>query len=270
MHPWLDRFFLSDPDEAQSQSSRLAKLIPNMVTIGSMASGLTAIQKAVAGEWEISVLLILVACILDTLDGALARLLNASSKFGAELDSLSDFLSFGVAPAMILYLWVLQDAGRIGWMAALIFVIACGLRLARYNTMLDEKDNTPEWARNFFSGVPAPAGAGLVLAPMIFAFLIDEDMSEFSYATPAIGLWAICIAALMVSQIPTFSSKQLRLPTRSSMPVLACAALVIALLIHAPWMTLAVFLVIYAVSIPLAMRVYKKREDSAEKKSTDA
>ncbi len=259
----LDRFFLSDPNEERTQSTRIAKLIPNMVTIGSMAAGLTAMQKAIDGQFQDAVLLILVACILDTLDGALARLLNATSKFGAELDSLSDFLSFGVAPAMILYLWVLQDAGRIGWMAALVFVIACGLRLARFNTMQAANDR-PEWARYFFSGVPAPAGAGLVLAPMIFDFLIDVDMGSFSFATPLIGLWAILVAVLMVSQLPTFSSKQIRIPARSTVPLLAFVALVIAALIHAPWPTLSLFLCIYTASLPLSWRVYKRREKRAE------
>lgn len=259
MLKWLDRFFLPDPEDQKGEAGRIAKLIPNIVTIGAMAAGLTAVQNAINTEWRAAVLLILVAATLDALDGALARLLNAESKFGAELDSLSDFLSFGVAPAMIMYLWVLQDAGKIGWMAALIYVIACGLRLARYNTMLDHKDSKPEWAKYFFAGVPAPAGAGLMLTPMIFAFLIDEDMSDFAAATPLIGIWAMVVAALMVSQLPTFSSKQIRLPTRSSMPVLAFVALLIALLIHAPWLTMSLFLLVYLASIPVAYKVYERR-----------
>lgn len=259
----LDRFFLSDPKEERTQANRIARLVPNMVTLGSMAAGLTAMQKAISGQWQAAVLLILVACIMDMLDGALARLLNATSKFGAELDSLSDFLSFGVAPAMIMYLWVLQAAGKIGWMAALVFVIACGLRLARFNTMSAANDR-PEWAKYFFTGVPAPAGAGLMLAPMIFAFLINTDMSEFAFATPLIGLWTICVACLMVSQLPTFSSKQIRLPARSSMPVLATVGLVIAALIHAPWPSLSLFVMIYAASLPLSWRVYKRREQRAQ------
>jgi CDP-diacylglycerol--serine O-phosphatidyltransferase len=260
----FDRFFLSDPhDKKQGGGRNLAKLLPNIVTLGSVAAGLTAIQKAIAEQWEFAVLLILVACILDTLDGALARLLKAASKFGAELDSLSDFLSFGVAPAMILYLWVLNDAGRIGWIAGLVFVIACALRLARYNTMIEDTDDRPEWARYFFAGVPAPAGAGLVLAPMIFAFLIAQDMSSFSFATPLIGLWVLVVALLMVSRIPTFSSKQIRVPSQATIPMLGLVGLFLAALIHAPWMTLSICVTVYAVSLPLAWRIYKKRERRA-------
>lgn len=258
---WIDRFFLSDPEENNEEKKRFARLVPNMVTIGSMAAGLTAIQKAVNMQWEQAVILILIATILDTLDGALARLLNATSKFGAELDSLSDFLSFGVAPAIIMYLWVLHDAGKIGWIAVLIYVIAAGLRLARYNVSIEQKEDKPEWARNFFAGVPAPAGAGLMLAPMIFAFLIDDDMSDFAVATPLLALWAIIVAGFMVSSIPTFSSKQLRMPTKSTMPILAIVGLIIALLIHATWVTLSIFLVIYAISIPLSIRVYLMRAE---------
>lgn len=268
----FERFFVSNPDDEPAQSVRFAKLIPNMLTLCSMAAGLTAIQKAIAGQWEYSVLAILVACILDLLDGAMARLLNAASKFGAELDSLSDFLSFGVAPAMILYLWVLNDAGRLGWMAALIFVMASGLRLARYNAMLEDTEK-PEWAKYFFQGVPAPAGAGLALAPMIFAFLIDQNMSEYAFATPLIAVWTMITAALMVGQSPTFSSKQIRLPSGSTIPTLVVVVLIIASLIHAPWVTLSIFVTIYALSVPLARGVYKRRERAAaqeEKKAKKA
>jgi CDP-diacylglycerol--serine O-phosphatidyltransferase len=269
MRKWLDKFFLPDAEDSaeghkdKSDSRRISKLIPNMVTLGSVAAGLTAIQKAVNEQWETAVLLILVATILDTLDGAVARLLNASSKFGAELDSLSDFLSFGVAPAMIMFLWVLQDAGKVGWIAVLIYVIASALRLARYNVSIGTKEDKPEWARNFFAGVPAPAASGLMLAPMIVAFLINEDMSDFSVATPLLALWSIVIAGLMVSSIPTFSSKQISLPTRSSMPILALVGLIIALLISAPWLSLTIFLGIYTLSIPIAIRVYMRREARA-------
>lgn len=262
---WIDKFFLPDAGEhGEGQSLRIAKLLPNMVTLGSMAAGLTAIQKAVNGQWHVAASLILIAALLDALDGALARLLNAASKFGAELDSLSDFLSFGVAPAMIMYLWVLQDAGKIGWMAAMIFVIASGLRLARYNTMLESKEKAPEWGKNFFFGVPAPAGAGLMLLPIIWAFLIDEDMSDFAVAIPLIAVWAMIVAGLMVSQIPTFSSKQIRVPTRSSMPVLALVGLLIALLIQAPWLSLSIFLSLYLLTIPVSYRVYNRRKKRAK------
>jgi len=217
-------------------------------------------------RWHDAVLLILIATILDTLDGAIARLLNATSKFGAELDSLADFLSFGVAPATLMYLWILEDAGRVGWVAALVFVICSALRLARFNVQSDDTDKKPEWARKFFSGVPAPAGSGLILLPIIVYLQIDMDLSEYSFASPLIGLWTLIIAGLMVSNIPTFSSKQIRLPG-GLIPSLAIAGLFIALLVHAPWVTLTVFGLLYAAMIPVSMQVYNKREKRASNKN---
>lgn len=258
----LKDFFMTDPDkdEEVKQEKQLRKLIPNMITLSSMVCGLTAIQMAIGDEWRNAVLLILAATILDTLDGALARLLNATSKFGAELDSLADFLSFGVAPATIMYLWILDDAGRVGWIAALVFAIASALRLARFNAGHEMQDEKPEWGKYFFEGVPAPAGSGLMLLPLIMYLHIDMDLSEYAYASPLIGIWTLIIAALMVSRIPTFSSKQLKLPsTIGIIPTLAVVGLLIALLVHAPWITLSILAIIYASLIPVSYRVYQLR-----------
>ncbi len=263
----LRHFFITDPDkdDSKGRDKQLRKLIPNIITLASIICGLTAIHAAIDAHWNNAILLIFVACVLDTLDGAMARLLNATSKFGAELDSLADFLSFGIAPAIIMYLWVLDEAGRVGWIASLVFVIASALRLARFNAQSEERETKPDWAKYFFSGVPAPAGAGLVLLPLIIYLHIDADMSDFNFATPVIGLWTLCIAGLMVSRIPTFSSKQIRLPSVGVIPILAVVGFVIATIIHAPWITLSVFGILYALSIPISIRVYMARKKRTKK-----
>ena len=165
--------------ETKSKRPRLKRLhinrmIPNILTLMAMSAGLTAIRFALQERWEFAAYAILIAAILDTLDGRVARILKGSSKFGAELDSLSDFLSFGIAPAMMLYLWAMQDTGRFGWALTLLYAVACALRLARFNTQIEEPD-APAWTKNFFSGVPSPAGAGLVLMPLILSFLIGDE-----------------------------------------------------------------------------------------------
>lgn len=262
----LKDYFIPDPSNDKKKELSLRKLIPNIITLTSMICGLTAIQYAIQGRWEGATLLIIAATFLDMMDGAMARLLNASSKFGAELDSLSDFLSFGVAPATLMYLWILSEAGKVGWIAALVFVIATALRLARFNIQSDNPEDKPEWGRYFFSGVPAPAGAGLILLPIIFYFQINTDLSEYAYASPLIGLWTLIIAGLMISRLPTFSSKQIRVPSGTTIPSLAIFALTAAMLIHAPWITLSIFGVIYIALLPVSYRVYKKRELRSRKK----
>jgi CDP-diacylglycerol--serine O-phosphatidyltransferase len=180
----------------------------------------------------------------------MARLLKADSPFGAMLDTLSDFLAFGVAPSILLYTWVLEESGRIGWMAMIFFTCATALRLARFNV---EIGKLPEWHKGFFSGVPTPAGAGLALMPMIVWFHYPHFFSEFSAASPLVGMWMMVIAGLMVSRIPTFSIKTLAFPSKLAMPILACAALVMAMLVSAPWSTLAVMGAVYIASIPFSV-----------------
>lgn len=263
----LNDFFITDPVSDRKRDRNLRRLIPNIITLLSMICGLTSIQYAIQGRWQDAALLVIVATLLDMLDGAVARLLKAASKFGAELDSLSDFLSFGVAPATIMYLWILSDAGRIGWIAALVFVIATALRLARFNIQSADPEGVPEWGRYFFSGVPAPAGAGLILLPMILYFHLDTDLSAYNFASPLIGLWTLLVAGLMISRLPTFSSKQIRLPIGSMILTLSIFGLGAAMLIHAPWITLSVFGLVYILSLPVSYRVYKAREKRAGKKA---
>lgn len=254
----------SEADSHDSAFAALHKLVPNILTLMALTAGLTGIQFAMNGEWEKAVLSIVVAAVLDALDGATARLLNATSEFGAQLDSFSDFLAFGVAPALILYLWVLEESGKVGWIAMLVYAVACAMRLARYNIAKPATEGV--WARGFFAGVPAPGGAGLVFLPMFIWFLDPDFFEGFAAANFFIGLWVIGCAAMMVSRIPTWSSKQLKLPAKMAMPALAFAAIMIAALIQAPWPTLTIVSLIYIATIPMAIRHFRKivRENKEE------
>lgn len=256
----LSDYFITDPHEIVNDDpapqQRLRRIIPNLLTLCGLAAGLLAIQKAMLGAWDMAVLLVVFAAVVDAMDGAMARLLNATSRFGAELDSLADFLSFGVAPALIIYLWALSDAGPLGWVATLVFAMACALRLARFNSM-SEDDPRPVWARKFFMGVPAPGAAGLALMPVIFSQAVPETR-ELAPLAPFIGVWMLIVAALMVSRMPTFSSKQIKLPKSPVVPVLAFAIVLIASMVHAPWTTLSVISAIYVCLIPVGWQTYNR------------
>lgn len=237
------------------------RLIPNILTVTALCAGLTAILYGVQGKWQLAVAAILIAGLLDALDGRIARLLGGATKFGAELDSLSDFVSFGVAPPVLLFLWTLQEVrGPAGWVIALIFAVCSALRLARFNTRLGVSD-MPEWAGNFFTGVPAPAGGGLLLLPMILSFEFDRTF----FANPFVnGALAIIVSYLMISRIPTFSFKNIRVPHRLVMPLLLLVGLIVALLATATWLTVSGMLIVYIFSIPLAVRSYRRLASPAD------
>ncbi len=239
------------------------KFVPNLLTLMAMASGITAIQTAIHaaynnGSWEVPVFFILVAGILDLLDGAVARLMKATSDFGAQLDSFSDFLSFGVAPAFILYLWVLNDAGKLGWIATLIFAMAVALRLARFNIKLENNDK-PDWAKKYFEGVPSPLGAALALLPIAIWIQTPETFEDLKYATPLVAVWTMIVASLMISRLPTFSSKQIKVPSKMALPMMGIATFLIAALLHAPWITLTMLVGIYIFLIPVSIIKYKSK-----------
>ncbi len=241
----------------------LHRMVPNLVTLTALAAGLTAIQLAYNGLWDRAAMAIVIAAVLDAMDGATARLLKAQSDFGAQLDSLSDFLAFGIAPITILYMWILQDAGKIGWIALIVYAACMALRLARYNVGTNHP--IPAWKKGFFQGVPAPAGAGLVLLPMFVWLQSPRSFDEFAFANWMIGLWALVVAALMISRLPTWSTKLLRLPPKMAMPVLGAAVLLIAALIQAPWQTLTVLSLAYMVHIPFAFRHFRRlQKDHAD------
>ncbi|NVK18932.1 MAG: CDP-diacylglycerol--serine O-phosphatidyltransferase [Methylocystaceae bacterium] len=239
------------------------RLIPNMLTVAALCAGMTAINFAAREMWEPSVFAIVVAAILDGLDGRVARMLNAQSKFGAELDSLSDFISFGVAPPMILYFWTLEHAGRIGWVFVLFFTICMALRLARFNTALEDPDKQP-WENNFFTGVPAPAGALLIMYPLVLSFLFGDDF----FRNPAMAaIFLTVIGGLMVSRMPTFSFKKAKVAQAYVLPVMIAVGLMVAFLVSAPWAMLSVIGAIYLGSFPLSFKshkAWKKRAANGE------
>lgn len=238
----------------------LNKLIPNALTLMGLASGLTAVRFALHEKWEFAALAIFVAMILDALDGRVARLLKSASKFGAELDSLSDIVCFGVVPALITYLWAMQDAGRWGWIACILFAMCCALRLARFNVALEDP-NKPAWAGQFFTGVPAPAGAGLALLPMILSFIVGDD---FVRSPGFVAIWLIAMGALLISTVPTLSFKASRIPRAWLLPVMIGIAASIAFLVSTPWWTFTVLLVSYLISMPFSYRRYKKLQSRQE------
>jgi CDP-diacylglycerol--serine O-phosphatidyltransferase len=247
------------PDASQADASirriSFQRIIPNLMTLTAIAAGLTSLQFAIDMKWDHAVMALLVALVLDGMDGATARLLKVNSEFGALLDTLSDFLAFGVAPSVTLYTWVLSDSGRIGWMAMIFYTSATALRLARFNV---EQKKLPDWHKGFFSGVPSPAGAGLALLPMIFWFHYPSFFRQFSYESPLVGLWIIVVGSLMVSRIPTFSLKAVKIPSTMVMPVMAGVALLLAAFASAPWSALVVVGLMYLASIPVSVAWFRK------------
>ena len=232
------------------------RMIPNILTLLALASGLTGMRFAFQERWELAVMAIGVAAVFDALDGRIARLLKGASKFGAELDSLSDFVCFGVAPAMILYLWAMEDAGRAGWLLVMLFAMCCGLRLARFNVALED-ENAPAWRSNFFTGVPAPAGAGLVLLPMVLAFQLGDEVLRSPWV---VSVFLFCVGGLFVSSIPTFSFKKMVVPRRRLLAMMLTVAMVIAFIASLPWLSLSLILGSYLVSVPFSIRAYRRFE----------
>jgi CDP-diacylglycerol---serine O-phosphatidyltransferase len=239
----------------------LRLLAPNLVTLLALCAGLTGIRMAFENRYGLALAAIVFAAVLDGIDGRLARLLKGTSKFGAELDSLSDFVNFGVAPALILYFWGLHDLKSAGWIAGLAFAICAALRLARFNVM-SEDPNRPAWAANFFVGIPAPAGAIIVLLPIYAAFLGLPRSSFLTWVTLA---YTLLIAGLMVSWLPVFSGKRVgtRVPPQMVGPVIILLVLFVALLIAYPWIILTIGTLLYLASLPLGWASYRNYEQRA-------
>src|SRR5579872_4237374 len=225
-----------DPRRRRFRRIPVRTLAPNMVTLLAMCAGLTSIRMAFEDRYVLALAAIVFAAILDGIDGRLARFLKGTSRFGAELDSLSDFVNFGVAPALVLYFWGLHDLKSVGWIAAMVFAICGGLRLARFNVMATEADR-PAWSSNFFVGVPAPAGAIIVLLPIYAAFLGLPRSQFLNWVTLA---YTLVVAMLMVSRLPVFSGKRVgnRVPPEMVGPVIIALVLCVALLIAYPWIIL--------------------------------
>jgi CDP-diacylglycerol--serine O-phosphatidyltransferase len=235
------------------------RMIPNILTLLALCAGMTAIRYALADNFEASVVAILVAGVLDGLDGRVARLLKSTSPFGAQLDSLSDFVCFGIAPAIMLYLWTMAHLHSFGWAVSLFYAICCGLRLARFNTQLDT--DLPPYAYNFFTGAPAPGGAGLVMIPMFLAFEYGDAFFRSPYLNAVVMTG---VALLMVSRIPTISLKRFRVPHHYVVPIMLAVAVVAGFLTTAPWPTLSAVGIAYIVSIPFTLRQFNRLRRAAE------
>lgn len=235
-------------------------IVPNVITILSICAGMTGIRYAFEGRFGLAVVLVLGAAFLDGIDGRIARFVNGQSRFGAEMDSLADVVNFGVAPALLLYAYTLHDAGAVGWIAALLYASGSALRLARFNTMLDEP-NKPAWKSAFFTGVPAPAGAALALFPVYLGF--SGDGTGFPQVTAAFSsVYLVVVGLLMASRIPTYSGKTIGMPVRREhvVPAVLVVVLYIGLLLSFFWETLTLSVVAYFVLMPFGVRSYRKAE----------
>jgi len=251
----------------ESSDLSLRGMLPNAITAAALCAGLTGVRFAVEGEWRFAILAIVLAGVLDGMDGRIARLLNAQSRFGAELDSLADSLSFGMAPALILYIWSLQYLDRFGWFAALAFAICCALRLARFNARIDVEDQ-PHKSAGFLTGVPAPVGAGLAFLP---AFLWIETGEEIFRDPLILSIWVAAIAVLMISDMATLSWNAIRPRRNIRLGLIALAALVFAALLLEPWWSLTAISVIYLALMPYALvrygRIKRRRRRDAEEQT---
>jgi CDP-diacylglycerol---serine O-phosphatidyltransferase len=239
-------------------------LIPNIFTLLGLCAGLTAIRMAIEHRWDLAVAALVFAAFLDGIDGRIARLLKASSRFGAELDSLADFVNFGVAPAIIMFNWALDDLRSMGWIAVLVFAVCAALRLARFNAALEHPD-LPAWKNSYFVGVPAPAGAIILLLP-IYA----QDLGlHVPSLTPLVFFYTLAIALLMVSRVPTFSGKLIgqRIAREHVLPVFVLAAVFVGVLLTYPFYTLAIGSLTYIAMIPVSAYRYFHQERQAELKA---
>lgn len=234
------------------------KIAPNIVTLLALCAGVTSIRYSIQGEWAKAVICVFVAAFFDLLDGRVARMLKGSTKFGAELDSLCDCISFGVAPAIMIFQWTMYDLPKFGWFFCLLLTVGMALRLARFNTMLEDEPMPIYW-QHFFVGVPAPAAAALVMMPIMLTFNFPEyEIVLRSNAFCAVLL--VIVTFLMVSRIPTFSTKKLKVPTYLMMPLMLIVALFASFMITQPWMTLGIMTLLYALSIPLGVWVFLREK----------
>ena len=243
-------------------------LVPNVITLLALCAGLTAIRMAFENRYVLALAAIVFAAFLDGIDGRLARFLKGTSRFGAELDSLADFVNFGVAPALILYFWGLHDLKSAGWISAMVFAICAALRLARFNVMVDDPDK-PAWASNFFVGVPAPAGAITVLLPIYVALLGLPRSEVLNWLTL---VYTLAIASLMVSRLPVFSGKRVgtRVPPEMVGPAVLVAVLFIALLIAYPWIILTAGTLAYLGALPFGYLSYRGYERRSRESRSEA
>ncbi len=262
-----DLFPPFEPERVESKRARFKPipfrlLAPNVVTLLALCLGLTAMRLVVDGKVEMAVVCILIAAALDGVDGRLARLLKGTSRFGAELDSLSDFVNFGVATGFVLWIFVLHDLRSFGWIIVLTLACAMALRLARFNVMIDDP-NRPDWQKNFFVGMPAPAGAITAMLPLYLQF-IGVPVQE--YGAPFVGPYILFIAFLTISRIPCYAGKTLgtRVPRESVLPLFVAVVVVAGLLFAYPFEVLALIVIAYLALIPVSAARYRKLEREHE------
>ena len=252
-----------EPDEPRLRRFRQFRaipvrlLLPNLVTLLALCAGLTSIRMSIDGRYEWAIAAIAIAALLDAVDGRVARFLKSSSRFGAELDSLTDFLNFGVAPGILIYVWALTDLRSVGWTAVLVFAICGALRLARFNVALDGPE-TPAWQGNFFVGVPAPAGAMTVMLP-VYMELIGTPHGFWT--APLVLVYTLAIGLLMVSRVPTWSGKLVgkRVPRDLVLPLFVVVVVLVAMLLSYPWETMTVGTLLYLASLPLSWRSFERQ-----------
>ena len=245
-------------------SKKTRYLLPNILTLGGVCLGISSIKFSLDGNYSFAVIFILFAAILDALDGRIARLIKGTSEFGKELDSLTDFVSFGIAPVFILYFWELNNYGKLGWAITLIYSVCCVLRLARFNlTKITEEQ---AWKNNYFEGIPSPAGGLLILTPLIY------QLSEFQINLDIEGLtpyFTILIAFLLVSKFPTFSFKKISISPKSTVFILRVIGAIFIALLFYTFESLLIFSVLYLFSIPLSFFFYKKQYKKNNSKLPD-
>lgn len=239
------------------QKSSTMKMLPNIITIASFCFGLTAVRFALFHKWETAVACVLISALLDSFDGRVARMIGHSSQFGAELDSLSDLVCFGVAPALLIFLRVLYFMEGFGWGICMFFAICCALRLARFNAVLILNEEQPAWMKKYFTGVPAPAGAVIALFPMILYFSTDNLLFLNSFF---VSLCALFSGIMMISRVKSFSSKMIEFKGGFASPELVIISLVIICMITTPWITLSCLTFVYIAMIPYGAYCYKQRK----------
>ncbi len=235
-------------------SKKTRYLLPNILTLGGVCLGISSIKFSIDGNYSLAVIFILLAAILDALDGRIARLIKGTSEFGKELDSLTDFVSFGIAPVFILYFWELNNYGKLGWAITLIYSVCCVLRLARFNLTKIDKEQT--WKNNFFEGIPSPAGGILILMPLIFELTDFELNFNIKILVP---YFTILIAFLLVSKFPTLSLKKISISPKSTIFILLGIGMSFISLLYFTFETLLVFGLLYLVSIPVSYFIYQKQ-----------
>jgi len=245
-------------------SKKTRYLLPNILTLGGVCLGISSIKFSIDGNFGLAVILILCAAILDALDGRIARLIKGTSEFGKELDSLTDFVSFGIAPVLILYFWELNNYGNLGWAIALIYSVCCVLRLARFN--LTKTDTQQEWKNNFFEGIPSPAGGLLILMPLVYELSDLNFNYNLKNITPFL---TVIIALLLVSKIPTLSLKKISTSSKTTILLLLTVGIIFIALLFYTFEALLVFSIIYFFSIPISIFLFKNQQKKYSLKISD-